>query len=152
MWKNAAEDLGGAMRVGGEKRPFRQDLHDYDPRQRRRTDEVNYPAHQWDDKDGHYIITLGESLLPRYKILKVIGEGTFGKVTQCWDRSEKKYVAIKIIKSIQKYRDAAKVEISILRDIEKKDKNGTRLSSVFSLLTGFSNLVCQWLHQDDRVL
>ena len=39
-------------------------------------------------------------MLPRYKILKVIGEGTFGKVTQCWDRTEKKYVAIKIIKSI----------------------------------------------------
>ena len=58
---------------------------------------------QWDDKDGHYIIKLGESLLPRYKILKVIGEGTFGKVTQCWDRTEKKYVAIKIIKSIPKY-------------------------------------------------
>ncbi|EKX41499.1 hypothetical protein GUITHDRAFT_88400 [Guillardia theta CCMP2712] len=113
------------MRVGGEKRPLRQDLQDYDPRQRRRTDEVKYPDHQWDDKDGHYMITLGESLLPRYKILKVIGEGTFGKVTQCWDRHEKKYVAIKIIKSIQKYRDAAKVEISILKDIERKDKNGT---------------------------
>jgi len=81
---------------------------------------------QWDDKDGHYIINLGESLLPRYKILKVIGEGTFGKVTQCWDRTEKKYVAIKIIKSIPKYRDAAKVEIEILKDIERRDKMRAR--------------------------
>ena len=81
---------------------------------------------QWDDKDGHYIIKLGDSLLPRYKILKVIGEGTFGKVTQCWDRTEKKYVAIKIIKSIPKYREAAKVEIEILKDIERCDTHRTR--------------------------
>jgi len=79
-----------------------------------------------DDKDGHYIINLGESLLPRYKILKVIGEGTFGKMTLCWDRTEKKYVAIKITKSILKYREAAKVEIEILKDIERRDKMRAR--------------------------
>ena len=90
---------------------------------------------QWDDKDGHYIIKLGESLLPRYKILKVIGEGTFGKVTQCWDRTEKKYVAIKIIKSIPKYREAAKVEIEILKDIERRDKQ--RVSGCITMLESF---------------
>ena len=77
-------------------------------------------------QDGHYIIRLGESLIPRYKILKIIGEGTFGKVTQCWDREKKKYVAVKIIKSIQKYRDAATVEIEILKDIHRRDVNKTR--------------------------
>jgi dual-specificity kinase len=72
---------------------------------------------------------LGESLIPRYKILKIIGEGTFGKVTQCWDREKKKYVAVKIIKSIQKYRDAATVEIEILKDIHRRDVNKTRCLS-----------------------
>lgn len=80
-------------------------------------------------QDGHYIIRLGESLIPRYKILKIIGEGTFGKVTQCWDREKKKYVAVKIIKSIQKYRDAATVEIEILKDIQRRDVNKTRCPS-----------------------
>ena len=89
---------------------------------------------QWDDKDGHYIIKLGDSLLPRYKILKVIGEGTFGKVTQCWDRTEKKYVAIKIIKSIPKYREAAKVEIEILKDIERCDTHRTRCEHKLAFL------------------
>ena len=65
-------------------------------------------------------------MLPRYKILKVIGGGTFGKMTLCWDRAEKKYVAIKIIKSIPKYREAAKVEIEILKDIERRDKMRAR--------------------------
>jgi serine/threonine protein kinase len=120
------------MRAGGEKRPLKPEGQgDFDPRQRRRADEAGASyavSHHWDDKDGHYIITLGESLLPRYKILKVIGEGTFGKVTQCWDRQEKKYVAIKIIKSIQKYREAAKVEIEILKDIDRRDINHSRFS------------------------
>jgi len=114
-------------KFGGEKRPHKMD--DFDQRQRRRMDE------QWDDADGHYIIHAGESLLPQYKIMKIIGEGTFGKVTQCWDRKEKKYVAIKIIKSIQKYRDAARVEIEILRDIQHRDVNYE--SGVISLLEYF---------------
>ena len=88
---------------------------------------------QWDDPDGHYKIVLGESLQPRYKILKIIGEGTFGKVTQCWDRTDKKHVAIKIIKSIPKYREAAKVEIEILKDIERRDPERIRCGKMFAM-------------------
>eukprot|EP00802_Teleaulax_amphioxeia_P005253 Tamp_05257.p1 GENE.Tamp_05257~~Tamp_05257.p1 ORF type:complete len:538 (-),score=100.26 Tamp_05257:1413-2891(-) len=136
IWGAGGEQLDAAgARLGGEKRPLRDfQPPDYDPRQRRRTDE-GFAQQQWDDKDGHYIINLGESLLPRYKILKVIGEGTFGKVTQCWDRTEKKYVAIKIIKSIPKYREAAKVEIEILKDIERRDK--MRASGCITMLESF---------------
>jgi len=96
---------------------------------------MGFAPQQWDDKDGHYIINLGDSLQTRYKILKVIGEGTFGKVTQCWDRQEKKYVAIKIIKSIPKYREAAKVEIEILKDIERRDMH--RTSGCITMLESF---------------
>jgi hypothetical protein len=134
MWQQRAaagiEDLSKAGRVGGEKRQFLPDAVDYDSRQRRRTDDLVPAQSPFDDKDGHYIIRLGESLLPRYKILKIIGEGTFGKVTQCWDREKKKYVAIKIIKSIQKYRDAATVEIEILKHIDRMDVDGSRCVSI----------------------
>jgi serine/threonine protein kinase len=133
MWQQRAgagiEDLNKAGRIGGEKRQFLPDAVDYDSRQRRRTEDVAPVQSAWDDKDGHYVIRLGESLIPRYKILKIIGEGTFGKVTQCWDREKKKYVAIKIIKSIQKYRDAATVEIEILKNIDHKDLDGKRYVS-----------------------
>jgi dual-specificity kinase len=96
-------------------------------------------------QDGHYIIRLGESLIPRYKILKIIGEGTFGKVTQCWDREKKKYVAVKIIKSIQKYRDAAQVEIEILKDIHRRDVNKTRC-----LRPPLESWLCEPLEQSMR--
>jgi dual-specificity kinase len=57
------------------------------------------------------------------KILSVIGEGTFGKVVECWDRYLKIRVAIKIIRSIQKYREAAMIEIDVLKTIKKYDPN-----------------------------
>lgn len=37
--------------------------------------------------------------------------GTFGRVLECWDRKCKEYVAIKIVRNVQKYRDAAMIEV-----------------------------------------
>jgi len=37
-------------------------------------------------------------------------------MTQCWDWAEKRYVSIKIIKSIPKYRETVKVESEILKE------------------------------------
>lgn len=37
--------------------------------------------------------------------------GTFGMVLECWDRITRCYVAIKIIRNIEKYRRAAMVEV-----------------------------------------
>ncbi|GLJ32595.1 hypothetical protein SUGI_0655800 [Cryptomeria japonica] len=84
------------------------------------------PPWREDDKDGHYMFALGENLTPRYKIVRKIGEGTFGQVLECWDREGREYVAIKIVRGIEKYREAAKVEISVLREVAKYDRNGTR--------------------------
>jgi hypothetical protein len=41
--------------------------------------------------------------------------GTFGRVLECWDREDQDYVAIKVIRNVQKYRDAAMIEIDVLR-------------------------------------
>ena len=37
--------------------------------------------------------------------------GTFGRVLECWDRKNKSYVAIKIVRNVEKYRDAAIIEV-----------------------------------------
>lgn len=57
--------------------------------------------------------------------------GTFGRVLECWDRDTKEYVAIKIIRSIKKYRDAAMIEIDVLQKLVKSDKGRTRYLSNF---------------------
>lgn len=43
-----------------------------------------------------------------------MGEGTFGRVLECWDRKLKESVAIKIIRNVRKYREAAMVEVHSL--------------------------------------
>ena len=48
------------------------------------------------------------------KITRLLGQGTFGKVVQCYDRQEGQYCAVKIIRAVQKYRDASKIEFRVL--------------------------------------
>ncbi|AES72145.1 putative dual-specificity kinase CMGC-CLK family [Medicago truncatula] len=83
---------------------------------------------QWrdDDKDGHYVFALGENLTSRYKILNKIGEGTFGQVLECWDRETREMVAIKVVRSVKKYREAAMLEVDVLQLLGKYDRNGSR--------------------------
>ncbi|KAH7443259.1 hypothetical protein KP509_02G027500 [Ceratopteris richardii] len=54
-----------------------------------------------------------------------MGEGTFGQVLECWDRDSHEAVAIKVIRSEKKYREAAKYEIDILFKIGN-DRAGAR--------------------------
>uniref|UniRef100_A0AAQ5Y2S7 dual-specificity kinase n=1 Tax=Amphiprion ocellaris TaxID=80972 RepID=A0AAQ5Y2S7_AMPOC len=56
------------------------------------------------------------------EIVDTLGEGTFGKVVQCLDHSRGgSRVALKIIKNLEKYREAAKLEISVLEKISEED-------------------------------
>jgi len=82
------------------------------------------PPWREDDKDGHYIFAVGENLTSRYKIYKKIGEGTFGQVLECWDRERKEMVAIKIVRSVKKYSDAAMIEIDVLQKLARNDAAG----------------------------
>ncbi|XP_050936098.1 serine/threonine-protein kinase AFC2 isoform X2 [Cucumis melo] len=84
------------------------------------------PPWREDDKDGHYMFALGDNLTSRYKIHSKMGEGTFGQVLECWDREKKEMVAIKIVRGIRKYRDAAMIEIEVLQQLGKHDKGGNR--------------------------
>ena len=84
------------------------------------------PPNRPDDKDGHYVYELGENLTPRYKIMNKLGEGTFGRVIECWDRQRKEYCAIKIIRNVRKYRNAAKVELEVLKKLRENDKDDSR--------------------------
>ncbi|KAL6281022.1 hypothetical protein ACE6H2_017903 [Prunus campanulata] len=84
------------------------------------------PPWREDDKDGHYMFSLGENLTSRYKIQSKMGEGTFGQVLECWDREKKEMVAIKIVRGVKKYREAAMIEIEVLQQLGKHDKGGNR--------------------------
>lgn len=55
------------------------------------------------------------------RITKLLGQGTFGKVVQAYDRESKQSVAVKVIRSVQKYRDAAKIELRALQTLRQND-------------------------------
>ncbi|KAK8926678.1 Serine/threonine-protein kinase AFC1 [Platanthera zijinensis] len=84
------------------------------------------PPWRADDKDGHYVFVVGDNLTARYKVLSKMGEGTFGQVLECWDQERMESVAIKVVRSIQKYREAAMIEIDVLQRLAKKDIGGSR--------------------------
>ncbi len=41
----------------------------------------------------------------------LLAAGTFGRVLECWDRRRKEYVAVKIVRNVDKYRHAAMIEV-----------------------------------------
>ncbi|KAG2199393.1 hypothetical protein INT47_001575 [Mucor saturninus] len=83
--------------------------------------EIIFFCKVFDDKDGHYLVRPNESLTPQYKIMRLLGQGTFGKVVECFDRVRRKFCAIKIIRAIPKYRDASKIEIRVLNTLKQHD-------------------------------
>ncbi|XP_019891534.2 serine-rich adhesin for platelets isoform X1 [Musca domestica] len=86
------------------------------------TAETAKPVIQ-DDSDGHLIYRSGDILHHRYKIMATLGEGTFGRVVKVKDMERDYCMALKIIKNVEKYREAAKLEINALEKIAQKDPN-----------------------------
>ncbi|KAL1871289.1 hypothetical protein VTK73DRAFT_2157 [Phialemonium thermophilum] len=74
-----------------------------------------------DDDDGHYIVVPDTELASQYRIVRLLGQGTFGKVVEAVDRKTDKPVAVKVIRSVQKYRDAAKIELRALKTLREND-------------------------------
>jgi dual-specificity kinase len=55
------------------------------------------------------------------KVIQLAGIGTFGKVYLCNDLETNRIVAVKVVRQITKYVEAAKVEARILNDIREAD-------------------------------
>uniref|UniRef100_A0A3Q2Y2H7 dual-specificity kinase n=1 Tax=Hippocampus comes TaxID=109280 RepID=A0A3Q2Y2H7_HIPCM len=89
-----------------------------------------------DTENGHLAYKKGDVLEDR-EILDTLGEGTFGKVVQCLDHKRSgRQIALKIIKNIEKYREAAKLEINVLEKISHKDQH--KLSHCVQMLDWFT--------------
>ncbi|XP_075679154.1 uncharacterized protein LOC113795453 isoform X3 [Dermatophagoides pteronyssinus] len=80
-----------------------------------------------DDQHGHLIYKNGDILQDRYEILATLGEGTFGKVVRVRNLKTNNVLALKIIKNVDKYREAAMFEIKVLQTIAERDPKGRNL-------------------------
>ncbi|GFQ07805.1 serine/threonine-protein kinase afc3, partial [Phtheirospermum japonicum] len=64
-----------------------------------------------------------------------------GRVLECWDRQTREQVAIKVVRSISKYRDAAMIEVDILQRLAKSDKDGSNCVKMHSWFD-YRNHIC----------
>ncbi|KAI9711250.1 MAG: dual specificity protein kinase kns1 [Bogoriella megaspora] len=82
----------------------------------------SYHSETCDDEDGHYVVTPDTELANRYQIVKLLGQGTFGKVVEAYDKKKGTRCAVKVIRSVQKYRDASRIELRVLSTLASNDK------------------------------
>ncbi|KAJ5912299.1 hypothetical protein N7504_001182 [Penicillium tannophilum] len=97
---------------------------------------------KFDDDDGHYIVTPDTPLTDRYSVIKLLGQGTFGKVVEAYDKTRKARCAIKIIRSIQKYRDASRIELRVLSTLASNDKSNRNKCIHLRDCFDFRNHIC----------
>ncbi|EAN88562.1 putative kinetoplastid kinetochore protein 19 [Trypanosoma cruzi] len=86
--------------------------------------KVTYVLPNQSREEGHFYVVLGEDIdvsTQRFKILSMLGEGTFGKVVEAWDRKRKEYCAVKIVRNVPKYTRDAKIEIQFMEKVRQAD-------------------------------
>lgn len=84
------------------------------------------------DKDEivHFDWKAGITLQSRYDVVRLLGDGTFGRCLLARDRKDDdREVAIKIIRDVKRYAENAKIEADILKDIRKADPRGLQSRS-----------------------
>ncbi|KAJ3554152.1 hypothetical protein NP233_g12483 [Leucocoprinus birnbaumii] len=84
-------------------------------------DDASKGQSSCDDKEGHYIIVPDDMIFRRYRTVRLLGQGTFGKVVEAIDTQTNQRVAIKIIRAIPKYRDASRIEVRVLQKLKERD-------------------------------
>ncbi|KAL8856505.1 MAG: hypothetical protein Q9178_006904 [Gyalolechia marmorata] len=95
-----------------------------------------------DDDDGHFIVTPETYLGDRYQVIRLLGQGTFGKVVEATDRRTKTRCAIKIIRSVQKYRDASRIELRVLSTLSHNDRENRNKCIHLRDTFDFRNHIC----------
>ncbi len=76
----------------------------------------------------------GTVIADRYRIIREVGVGTFGRVVECLDlkktgRASRKdrqenVVAIKIVRNVKRYYDSALIEADIVEDVNRRGGRG----------------------------
>jgi dual specificity tyrosine-phosphorylation-regulated kinase 2/3/4 len=77
--------------------------------------------------EGEIKVTLGDDIEYRYEILGFLGKGSFGEVFRAFDHQEKNEVAVKVVRSKEKYLEQARSEIEILKFIKEKSECKTQI-------------------------
>lgn len=95
------------------------------------------------DDNGYYIAEIGDYFANgRFKILSILGQGTFGKVIKALDCQTNETVAIKIVRAIPKYREASKIELRVLTTLKKADPENLNHCIHLREVLDYENHIC----------
>uniref|UniRef100_A0A8R1HM47 Serine/threonine-protein kinase spk-1 n=1 Tax=Caenorhabditis japonica TaxID=281687 RepID=A0A8R1HM47_CAEJA len=89
-------------------------------------------------RGGYHPVNIGDVFNGRYHIIRKLGWGHFSTVWLAWDTQEKRFVAMKIVKSAEHYTEAALDEIKLLLSVRSADPNDTGCAKVVQLLDEFT--------------
>lgn len=88
-------------------------------------------------RGGYHPVKIGDLFLQRYHVIRKIGWGHFSTVWLCWDLDDKRYVALKIVKSAANFTETAKDEIKILKAVRDTDQADPKRNKTVQLLNDF---------------
>ncbi|KAK6174863.1 hypothetical protein SNE40_013430 [Patella caerulea] len=89
-------------------------------------------------KGGYHPVKIGDLFHHnRYHVVRKLGWGHFSTVWLCWDLQEKRFVALKVVKSAQHYTETAVDEIKLLRCVRETDEEDDYREKTVQLLDDF---------------
>ncbi|CAH2002751.1 unnamed protein product [Acanthoscelides obtectus] len=88
-------------------------------------------------KGGYHPVKIGDLFLGRYHVTRKLGWGHFSTVWLCWDLEDKRFVALKIVKSADHFTETALDEIKILKSVRESDPSDPKRNKTVQLLNDF---------------
>ncbi|WKY01001.1 hypothetical protein Q1695_015196 [Nippostrongylus brasiliensis] len=89
-------------------------------------------------RGGYHPVNIGDVFNRRYHVIRKLGWGHFSTVWLCWDTTDKRFVAMKIVKSADHYTEAAQDEIKLLLAVREADPEDPGCQRVVQLLDEFT--------------
>lgn len=88
-------------------------------------------------KGGYHPVKIGDLFLSRYHVTRKLGWGHFSTVWLCWDLVDKRFVALKVVKSAPHFTETAMDEIKLLKAVRDSDVNDPKRNKTVQLLNDF---------------
>lgn len=88
-------------------------------------------------KGGYHPVKIGDLFLGRYHVTRKLGWGHFSTVWLCWDLDDRRFVALKIVKSAEHFTETALDEIKILKAVRDSDPMDPKRNKTVQLLNDF---------------
>jgi len=88
-------------------------------------------------KGGYHPVKIGDLFHNRYHVVRKLGWGHFSTVWLCWDLTDKKFVALKVVKSAAHYTETALDEIKLLKCVRQSDEKDPFREKCVQLLDDF---------------